>query len=109
VVRRHFSKGFFFYRIASHERCGCAFGEPGEYSDPNNPAQAGSARRFAAFLTDCLGRVEALEAYAVWTGDEELAPVARVAMSLHDIGDEVRIFSERTLVHLVVEAGPRRG
>ncbi len=97
-VRDQFSAEHVYY-AGSHEGCGCGFqyGEYPHFDDDERPLKRASLDAFAAYLSRQLERVDAIELYACWDGDQAAAPEHRRALTPRALESEDFYFLQKEL------------
>ncbi|HKQ34122.1 MAG TPA: hypothetical protein VJT11_02330 [Nitrospiraceae bacterium] len=87
------------YYTGSHEGCGCGFqyGEHPQFEDEERALKRKSLDSFADYLTEQLKRVNSIELYACWDGDQTAPPEHRRALSPDSLHSEHFYFLEKEL------------
>jgi len=97
-VRKQFTKPH-VYCAGSHERCGCGF-QLGKDRGPEDPEQVRgreSLGAFSKYLEDALTRVDDLELFACWEGEQEAGVGHRRHLTPTDLHRDDFCFLEREL------------
>ncbi|MGB5416243.1 MAG: hypothetical protein WBN01_16505 [Polyangiales bacterium] len=97
-VRNQFTKPHVYY-AGSHEGCSCGF-QLGNDRSPEDPEQARgreSLGAFAKYLEDALTRVDDVELFACWEGEQEAGVGHRRHLTPTDLRRDDFCFLEREL------------
>lgn len=97
-VRDQFTKPHVYY-AGSHEECSCGF-QLGKDRSPEDPEQARgreSLGAFAKYLQDALTRVDDLELFACWEGEQAAGVEHRRHLTPTDLRRDDFYFLEREL------------
>jgi len=98
AVRNQFTKPHVYY-AGSHEGCGCGF-QLGKDRGPEDPEQVRgreSLGAFSKYLEDALTRVDDLEVFACWQGDQAARAERRRNLTPTDLRRDDFCFLEREL------------
>jgi len=97
-VRNQFTKPHVYY-AGSHEGCGCGFqlGKDRGAQDPEQARCRESLGAFFKYLQDALTRVDDLELFACWEGDQAARVEHRRALTPTDLRRDDFCFLEREL------------
>src|SRR5262245_54009152 len=95
-VKAQFRSAYVYY-AGSHEGCGggCRYGEYPKFVDDERNLKRASLDAFAAYLVRQLARVETIELYACWDGDQAAPPEHRRALTPSNLYSESFYFLEK--------------
>ena len=103
AVRAQFSKPYVVY-VGSHEGCGCGFNY-GQYPDLHNHGDETENRRsvaaLASYVGNLLSKVEEVEVFSCWEGDQGGPVESRRTVGLPHLGGVAFRFRERELLRIV--------
>lgn len=107
IVRRQFDVPY-VYCADSHESCGCGFqfGEYPEYEDEERHFKRESLDKFCAYLKKQLEKVQKIDLYACWDGDEAVAPIDRALVSPDVLRSHKFYFQKNELLQFDLAAAP---
>jgi hypothetical protein len=97
-VRNQFTKPHVYY-AGSHEGCGCGFqlGKDRGPADPEQVRGRESLGAFSSYLQEALTRVDDLELFACWEGDQTARVERRRHLTPTDLRRDDFCFLEREL------------
>ncbi|MGC4097613.1 MAG: hypothetical protein QM706_10890 [Nitrospira sp.] len=89
----------YVYHTGSHEGCGCGFqyGQYPEFEDEERHLKRVSLDAFSEYLTGQLDRVDTIELYACWDGDQTASPEHWRALTPSSLRSEEFFFLEKEL------------
>ena len=95
-VRDKFSSAY-VYHAGSHEGCGCGFqyGKYPEFEDDERYLKRASLDAFSAYLAQQLERVDSIELYACWDGDQTATSEYQRTLTPNSLRSEEFFFLER--------------
>lgn len=97
-VREQFGATHVYY-AGSHEGCGCGFqyGEYPGFDDDERHLKRASLDAFSAYLARQLDRVDAIELYACWDGDQTAMPEHNRNLTPNALRSEEFFFFQKEL------------
>jgi hypothetical protein len=96
----------YVYHAGSHEGCGCGFqyGEYPQFEDDQRHLKRASLDAFSAYLARQLERVDLIELYACWDGDQSATPKHRRSLTPRSLQSEEFFFLQRELSRMEKDA-----